>query len=180
MKYYRLLLVLGLLTLPLFSIPLQNILMTPEQDAALSTQMDQSGSEQYSIEYFIRGFRIQIDHAYYYDLDSDGVFDDVYTIITIYSLSGYAEHVDADIYQYLTLPSGLTYYFLTVVTGCESSYCLHAEWFDVATEPGWYKLRATVANYDCYGISYDEDIVIFDPPETAPNSGTPRVCCVLH
>ena len=175
MKYYRLLLVLGLIILPLFSTPLQNIMMTPEQDSTISTQMDPSGTELDSIEYFIRGFCIHIDHAYYYDLDSDGMDDDVYTIITVYTLSGYAETVNADIYQYLTLPSGLTYYFLIQVSGYGSSYSLYAEWFDVATESGWYTLKATVTNYNYYGFSYDEDIVIFDPPETAPNSGTPRV-----
>ena len=180
MKYYRLLLVLGLLILPLFSTPLQNIMMTPEQDTTISTQMDQCGTEQNSIEYIIRGFWICIDHAYYYDLDADGIEDDVYTIITVYTLSGYAETIDADIYQYLTLPSGLTYYFLIRVTGCDSCYSIHVEWFDVATEPGWYTMRATVANYNYYGFSYDEDIVIFDPPETAPNSGTPRVSCEIY
>lgn len=175
MKYYRLLLVCGLLVLPLFSTPLQNVMMPPVEDSTLYTYRDSSGTEQYSIEFFDYGFYIEVVHAYYYDLDSDGLDDDVYTIITIYTLNGYAESVCAEIYQYLTLPSGLTYYFPIDVIGYDDSYSIYTEWYNVATEPGWYTMTATVTNFNFFGFSYDEDTVIFDPPETAPNSGTPTV-----
>jgi len=177
MKYYKVLLVFGLIILPLVSTPLQNISMTPETNSTFNLQDDTGQSDLYSVNYIISGFEIQIDHAYYYDLDNDGYEDDVYSIITVSTVSGLPEHIDAKIYQYLTLPSGKTYYFSIEVTGFDATYSIYSEWYDVATESGWYTLEVTVKNYYFSVYSYDEDVLVFDPPKEGPPGAMPRVEC---
>ncbi|MBD3192120.1 MAG: hypothetical protein GF308_15850 [Candidatus Heimdallarchaeota archaeon] len=125
------------------------------------------------------GWEVYVDHAYYYDLDEDGIADDVLTIITVYSASGYSKSIYAEIYQYLTLPSGKTYYVYLIAQGYDSSFQIATYWYDVATESGWYYFKATVENLNFFDYSYDESSVLFDPPDEAPDGAMPRATVTL-
>jgi hypothetical protein len=122
---------------------------------------------------YVSGFKVDVLHAYYYDLDHDGYYDDVYTIIAISSISGYVDSLNGEIYQYLTLPSGHTYYLRLTVHGYDDYFRIYTRWYNVATERGWYQFKASIENININGYTYDETTVIFDPPTPAPEGAMP-------
>ncbi|NHJ87788.1 MAG: hypothetical protein FK734_20165 [Asgard group archaeon] len=183
MKYKKSIYVLGLVVLASSLIFFNGVTQSKiadneEQNSIIIQGIDQPNTIINS--QVIYGFKIKILHAYYYDLDNDRFYDDVYTIISISSLSGYAEQIDADIYQYITTPSGRTYYFRVHVYGYDSYFRLYTKWYNVATEKGWYKFKATIENINYYGYTYDTASVIFDPPTSAPEGAMPTATVSIN
>lgn len=145
-------------------------LYTSDSTVAQTTTNNQKSSYKIKAAY---GFRINILHAYYYDLDNDGYMDDIYTVISVYTSSGYSEQVNAYVYQYLTLPSGKMFYTRLYVHGYDSYFRIYTTWYNVATETGWYLFEAAIENLNYYGYSYDTESVLFDPPTEGPEGGMP-------
>jgi hypothetical protein len=177
MKYHRLFLTLGLLLLPLLNTGTQHIPLS--QGLALTAQQknplfhDEVMQTQFSSPF--SPVTMYINHAYYYDLDFDGVEDDVLTIITIETVSGNPLLMINDVFEYLTLPSGLTYYVSVSIQGNYNHVLLIIEWFNVATETGWYDLLVCVDCYCLHGYYYLEDSLEFDPPDSeGPDGAMPR------
>lgn len=178
MKNERKIIVLSLMFLSL-SLTLINASSICNLNLATTEKMDTTGiNDYYNTEYYY-GFGIDILHAYYYDLDNDGIKDDVYTVVEVYTFSGYAEQVQAYIYQYLTLPSGKTYYLRVYVYGTGSYYRIYTRWYNVATESGWYLFEAKMENLNFFGYSYDESAVLFDPPKEGPDGAMPTASITL-
>lgn len=173
-------------TLILMSIFLSSLLFTATSSIQI-TQKNSSEKSSYNdnslssiggiSSYY--GWKVYVEHAYYYDLDEDGIADDVYSIITVYSASGYSKSINAEIYQYLTLPSGKTYYVCVIAQGYDDSFQLATYWYNVATESGWYYFKATVENLNFFDYSYDESSILFDPPDEAPDGAMPRATVTL-
>jgi hypothetical protein len=116
---------------------------------------------------------ISIDHAYYYDLDADGVSDDVLVNMTCTIREGIKNPQRSEYHIYLTLPSGLRYLVVVEVLGKYSTLQMSLKMYDVATEAGWYNVLAegfTFGRPHGYSTaSYD-----FDPPDQT-GTGEPHV-----
>ncbi|NHJ85745.1 MAG: hypothetical protein FK734_09805 [Asgard group archaeon] len=175
MKYKKMACLMGLIVLTLSVILLDSLtiksVISNESFNSESQAID--GSDNYFETQVITGFKIKILQAYYCDLDNDKFYDDVYTVISISSLSGYPENLNAYIYQYLTLPSGLTYYIRFYAQGYIDYFKIYTKWFNVATESGWYIFKATIENYSTYYYTYASATVMFDPPTPAPEGAMP-------
>ncbi|MCF2144712.1 MAG: hypothetical protein K9W42_13525 [Candidatus Heimdallarchaeota archaeon] len=121
------------------------------------------------------GINLEIVYAYYHDLDNDGYSDDILTVLQITTVSGEIEFMYTNLFQAITLPSGLTYYFITTIFGFYSSLQVTSFWYDLATESGWYTFTAAAESLssDWYCQIYTE--CSFDPPDEGPEGGMPRV-----
>ena len=173
MKRNRMFLVVGLIILSFTTVtPLLG-----NQNTFYPTKQPNDSPQLLMIEDFTSGnaitpnsdiLEISVLHAYYYDLDNDGVEDDIYTVVRVYSPYGYVEIINAEIYQYITLPSGICYYINVTVSGYSSGFRLSTYWYNIATESGWYHFKATLDNLNYYSYTYDTAEVVFDPPNPIP------------
>ncbi|MBN1330856.1 MAG: hypothetical protein JXA54_15390 [Candidatus Heimdallarchaeota archaeon] len=182
MKYKKMINLLGLIFLTasvilLDSLTINCTLDTDDQNI-IDAQFIEIPNSSFETQ-VISGFKIKILHAYYYDLDNDRNYDDIYTVISVSSISGYPEVLNAYIYHYLTLPSGRTYYIRFYAQGYQSYFKLSTKWFNVATERGWYNFKATIENYNYYGYTYAIASVMFDPPTPAPEGAMPTATYIV-
>lgn len=115
---------------------------------------------------------ISIDHAYYYDLDGDGVSDDVLVNMTCTIYSGIRNPQRSEYRVALTLPSGLVYLVIIDVFGRYNTLFMSLRMYDTATEPGWYNVQIDAFSMGVTKghstVSYD-----FDPP-TGQGTGQPH------
>ena len=121
------------------------------------------------------GTNLEIIYAYYHDLDADGHSDDILTVLQITSASGEIEFMYTNLYQAITLPSGVTYYFVTMIIGFYSSLKITSYWYDLATESGWYTFTAAAESLSSNGYYQTYTMYSFDPPDEGPEGGMPRV-----
>ncbi|RMG34074.1 MAG: hypothetical protein D6732_11010 [Methanobacteriota archaeon] len=104
---------------------------------------------------------VAILFANYTDLDEDGYMDDVYAEVSIDLYGGVA--YTFEYYVTLTLPSGLNFSYLFIISTNYQSFTIYNFFYDHATESGWYTLNidATLNNG---GRSTATSTLIFDPP----------------
>ena len=105
--------------------------------------------------------QIDIQEAYYADLEGDGMEDDVFVGV---ELSFFGSSVyNFDYYIFLTLPSGAEFgYAVALAAHTDVAYLGNFFW-NHATESGDYKVTVhTVLRTG--GITLFTDCVIFDPP----------------
>jgi hypothetical protein len=116
---------------------------------------------------------IYIDDAWYEDIDSDGIEDDIGVNLTVSLYNKYV-YTDIDLYLGITLPSGYEYWFLASFTVEKYTYYtdfgMTFELYNTATESGWYDASA-VGFADGEMFSYMHTIT-FDPPGDT-NEGNP-------
>lgn len=117
---------------------------------------------------------IAVDHAYYYDLDGDGVEDDVYIELTLKVPPGQLKPKKSDCYVTLTLPSGTYHLSLITIIGQFKEIHLGLSWYNTATEPGWYNVKVDVLTSGYTGRSYSTTTYDFDPP-TGTGPGDPHI-----
>ncbi|TXT57890.1 MAG: exported protein of unknown function [Candidatus Thorarchaeota archaeon] len=122
---------------------------------------------------------LSITHADYGDLDDDGADDDVITEARIGSLTGFPEFIICTVTFTLTLPSGANYTTDVVICGIYDVVDLTIEWYDHATESGWYKIHAEMESVTMLWEFSADAYVIFDPPEEGP-PGTPWVRVLVN
>jgi len=122
----------------------------------------------------VNWMNIYITHAYYYDMDSDGVKDDVLLDFTCY-VKDYIPTPSWSYFEiYLTLPSGLTYYVTFEVIGRYRVLAMSMIWYNCATEAGWYniEINSYTTFYGLIGFSWSD--IDFDPPVQG-GTGEPHV-----
>lgn len=117
---------------------------------------------------------ISIDHAYYYDLDDDGISDDVLVNITCTVRDGMKHPSKSEYHVALTLPSGLVYLVIIEVTGKYNTIFMSLKMFDTATESGWYNVRVDGYGFGIRRGGYSTTTYDFDPP-TGAGTGQPHV-----
>ncbi|NWF96176.1 MAG: hypothetical protein HXY34_08530 [Candidatus Thorarchaeota archaeon] len=121
---------------------------------------------------------LSITHADYCDLDGDGFADDVLTKVIVGTHSGLPEFVFCWTTLKLTLPSGTESYTDVWIWGIYSSVEITVEWYDHATESGWYSLHVTMDSMTMLDSFAAEAHMVFDPPDEGP-PGTPWVRVML-
>jgi hypothetical protein len=115
---------------------------------------------------------ISIDHAYYYNLDADGIMDDVRIDMTCTVRDG-AKNPGKSYYRVtLTLPSGTQYIVIIEVIGKYDVLHMTLNMYNTATEAGWYNVL--VEGFAYGGKGYSSASYDFDPPEKT-GSGPPSV-----
>ena len=153
-------------------------MVTPVKYLAESTVIlednERPATGEISTNYYPFDIEVDIEHAYYYDLDNDNFEDDILTIAEL-KTKAYGNYMISDVYQYITLPSGKTYYFVVRIIGWFDEINLISSWYNIATESGWYIYEIEIETYFYGYIYYDYDAVIFDPPEEGPIGGMPGV-----
>jgi hypothetical protein len=114
-----------------------------------------------------------MSNAYYADLDGGGAKDDIVAIYDIIppNSSGSNTTYFIELHCKLILPSGFAYIYDCAVvtsTGC----IVTQEWFNVATEAGWYTLSVYAYSASSqFNSGYGQ--IVFDPPGGDP--GPPSV-----
>lgn len=116
---------------------------------------------------------ISIDHAYYYDLDGDGLEDDIQVDFTLTVNPGIKSPSKSDYYVKLTLPSGLAYLVRLTLIGRYATIHMTFFWYDCATESGWYNINIEAFAYGGSRMGYSTANLDFDPPGTG--GGEPHV-----
>ncbi len=104
---------------------------------------------------------VDIEEAYYSDLDNDGFNDDVFVLLR-FDLTG------SSYYEYgylitLTLPSGTSYSYIVIVRSLVDTVYTKNYFWDHATECGDYTVTVQALLNVPYTF-YDTDTEIFDPP----------------
>lgn len=121
---------------------------------------------------------IYITHAYYYDLDYDGIKDDVLVDFTCY-VKDWIPSPSWSYYElFLRLPSGMTYLVTFEVYGKYRVLQLRMAWFNCATESGWYNIKIDSYAIFSNAIGYSTSNYDFDPP-TQGGTGEPHVILYL-
>ncbi len=116
-------------------------------------------------------FNVIAERGEYVDLDADGVRDDAVTglFIEVYCPACFTL---TDVYCYLVLPSGDAYLFIVTIVGTYRHVHLNVGWYNVITEPGWYRFLV-YTEIECGQTTYwSADSLAFDPP-TEGNPGPP-------
>jgi hypothetical protein len=168
-KKLRLVIIFSLLTLSF--LPMNQ--MFNDNTTAKAPESNQDLDQNYYYWYSL--LDIDIKKAYYDDLDYDGDYDDVYTLITITPYSSQLSSAIIDIYQFVQLPSGDTWYFTLTALGLSKRIYIEVQWYDIATESGWYTFLVSLDAYTYSGLYTYDEAVMFDPPEEGPEGGMPRV-----
>jgi hypothetical protein len=121
---------------------------------------------------------LEIIAAYYTNLDTDGLTDDIFTNFLYCSPNGDWAYLQGKIYMYLTLPSGLTYYTSVRYQGIVDEVSIIMEWYNAATESGWYLFEVYIS---AYGFDSDGNYINtiyyssmwFDPPDVGNPGASP-------
>ncbi len=104
---------------------------------------------------------VHVYDAYYGDLDSGGIENDVH-IILLFDL-GYNQYYEFYYQITLTLPSGTSYSYLVHVLAWYEYIRIDNEFLNYATEPGDYTVHVTaIMVYPSYFT--DSGSIVFDPP----------------
>jgi hypothetical protein len=117
---------------------------------------------------------VSVDHAYYYDLDNDGLEDDILIELICEISEGSALPRKSEFYLTLELPSGIEHRAAIMLVGTYSELHMYILWYDSAWESGWYNLKVDAiafggSIFDCCSTSYE-----FDPP-TGSGTGDPHI-----
>lgn len=123
---------------------------------------------------------VSFNDAYYADLDSDTLQDDIRLDMTI-EIYNYQYSTDVELYVGITLPSGTQYWFLVTFTVYKSTYGYSTGMlfnaYDTATESGWYDASAVgFANGESYSIM---ETITFDPPGGS-GPGNPQAEAIFY
>jgi hypothetical protein len=104
---------------------------------------------------------VHVYDAYYGDLDSEGIENDVH-IILLFDL-GYNQYYEFYYQITLTLPSGVSYSYLVHVLAWYEYIRIDNEFLNYATEKGNYRVDVTALMV--YPVYYtDSGSIVFDPP----------------
>ncbi len=115
---------------------------------------------------------IAIQDAYYGDLDSDQIEDDI-KILVAFQLDD-IQPSRIELYFDLVLPSGNGYSFKVIIYGCPTS-ALNLDCINMATESGIYTVSMVAFLYGSgTGKLYTTDYLEFDPP-TGAGPGLPDI-----
>ncbi|MFO7836857.1 MAG: hypothetical protein R6V83_09390 [Candidatus Thorarchaeota archaeon] len=122
--------------------------------------------------------KVSVDHAYYYDLDGDGLEDDVLIDLICEVPEGAAPPRKSEFYLALGLPSGIEHRATIMLVGKYSELHMRILWYDSAWESGWYTIKVDViafggSVFGCCTTSYE-----FDPP-TGSGTGDPHIDVLL-
>lgn len=104
---------------------------------------------------------VEILFANYTDLDDDGYLDDVYAEVSV-ELSGAVAYT-FEYFVTLTLPSGLNFSYLFIISTNYQSFNIYNYFYDHAIETGWYTLDVD-ATLNNGGRSTASSTLVFDPP----------------
>ena len=127
--------------------------------------------------------RINIDDAYYYAADDDDIENDIATHFTITVTKRTHNHkkvVNFYLLVRLTLPSGTYYEYLFLVTSpCMCVASPVAQFYNHATEPGWYLVELTgiLMTGDPY-YAIGTEAYLFDPPGGSDPT-EPLICSII-
>jgi hypothetical protein len=104
---------------------------------------------------------VRIPFANYTDLSKNGIEDDVYAIVEVDLFNN--EVYTFDYYVKLTLPSGLYWEYLFVITTNVQSFKIIHHFYHHAIESGWYIIDVVLTLHT--GAQFIvEETLIFDPP----------------
>ncbi|MHA1135163.1 MAG: hypothetical protein ACTSSE_01610 [Candidatus Thorarchaeota archaeon] len=114
---------------------------------------------------------IQIEDAYYADLDGDGYEDDIKLLVDCCFFDTNPSRVDLNIW--IELPSGFTFNVRVSIYNTPNEFLLNIDCFDMAIESGWYTVTMLASVMGAgNGKIYIVDEIIFDPP-TGGGPGLP-------